>query len=491
MAFSLLGRLLDIEWLLARDEGRPRGDVAREDRELLAGRGALDPERALEVWLEGRRRERGGRTPGVRASETLSALHGVLLVLALAAGAGAAEALLGGASAAPTNVLHFLFATLVWPFALLLGSGLAFAVRGRLGRSVLLAELYLGALGLLGRLTRGREDWDVAAEWRKLRRSGRRYRDLEVAALVGAAQWYPLCFHLGAAARLLAGALFTDLSFAWSTTDDSLDAGTLGAVFEVLTAPWCAPLGAGCVDAELVAATRFSRFDAQFALPGGAARSGAWWGPLFGCLLVYGVLPRLGFWLGLRALVTRRSARLSERVVELRGRLRAGVGVVARRSSAEPDVAEPAPPSSGGARVAPAPRARCWVIRWRGALLDEAREAALCERWGLVPVRREAAGDSDFDRDRALLAAAADEPEAFLVIVEGWEAPDKATRRFVQDLRQSGAPERPVLIAVLSSDPDGPELAVWRDRLRLLEDPWVSVEAAAASSDRAEQEGVG
>jgi len=360
-------------------------------------------------------------------------------------------------------------------------------LRGRLGRSVLLADLYLLVLGVLGRLTRrlAHDEWDLAHEWRRLRRGARRYRDLEVGSLVSAAQWYALSFHLGAAGSLFASALFSDLAFSWSTTNDSLDGATLAALFGVLTAPWCAALGTGCVSPELVAATRFSRFTGQYASPEGAALSGAWWPALVLCLLVYGVLPRLLFSLGLALSVRRRAARLSERVLELRGRLRAGVDVVTSPVRADDLAGEPLP-ELALPRPRPGPAAEdCWVICWRGAALDDAGVAALCGRLGLRAVRRDAAGGSDFGRDAALLEGSTASAATVLLVVEGWEAPDKATRRFVQELRQNGAPDRPVFVCVLSAAADGSELALWRDRLRLLQDPFVSVQSSVVPSDLA------
>jgi hypothetical protein len=487
MAFSLLGQILDIEWLLLRDEGRSAAEVARHDRELLGPASAADAEQTLRLWIDGRRSELDQRTLGVRASETLTVLHVTLVVLAGAAGAGTAGAFTGSSAAGePTNVLHFLFATLVWPLSLLLGSVLVFSLRGRLGRSVLLGDLYILVLGVLGRLTRRRahDEWDLAHEWRRLRRGARRYRDLEVGSFVSAAQWYALSFHLGAAGSLFASAVFSDLAFAWSTTNDSLDAATLAALFGVITAPWCAALDTGCVSPELVAATQFSRFTGQYASPQGAAISGAWWPALALCLVVYGVLPRLLFALGLSVFVHRRAAHLSERVLELRGRLRAGVDVVT--SPARSGVAKGADPAADSAPPRPRlghPPRECWVIRWRGAALEDDALAALCGRLGLRAVRRDAAGSSDFARDAALLEGSTASAAAVLLLVEGWEAPDKATRRFVQELRQNGAPDRPVFVCVLSAAPDAPELAIWRDRLRLLEDPLVSVQSSVVSSD--------
>lgn len=497
MAFSLLGRLLDIEWLLLRDEGRPGDELSRHDRRLLAGRVPSDPEQALALWLDGRRRELDERTLGVRVSELLTALHVTLVVMATLAGAGTAGALLRSPAARePTNVLHFLLATLVWPMALLFGSVLLLLVRGRLGRSVVLEDIYMRLLGLLGRITQRHphEDWDLSREWRKLRRAGRRYRDLEVGTLASAAQWYPLAFHLGAAFSLFGSAVFSELAFAWSTTHDSLAPDTLARLFRAATAPWCTTLDVGCVSPALVRATQFSRFTGRYALPEGAALSGAWWPALLFCLLAYGALPRLMFALGLRGVVAQRSARLSERVLELRGRLRAGVDVVAHRAQPGRDGADPAPPLLERP-TALLKTGACWLIRWRGALLGDDDLAALCARLGLDPVRRDEAGGSDVSRDDALLETAGHGPskgsgsdarkgaDPVLLLVEGWEAPDKATRRFVQALRQKGAPDRPVFVCVLLEAENAPELSLWRDRLRLLEDPFVSVQPHVPSRE--------
>lgn len=476
MAFALLGKLLDIEWMLRQDEERPSAELARRDRELLGGALPPSPERALEQWLAARRRELDDRTLGVRASELLSALHVGLVALSALAGAGAAQALLRGSGARePTNVLSFLLSTLLWPLGLLAISLVLLLLRGRLGRSVLLEDLYLLGLGALGRLwRRGAGGEDVARQWRSLRRGTRRYRDLEVATLVAAAQWYPIAFHAGAALVLTAGALFTDLAFAWSTTNDSLEPHTLSAVFAVAAAPWCDTIGLGCVTPELVQATRFSRFTGAYAAPEGALLSGAWWPPLLGCLLLYGVVPRLALSLGLGAVVRRRSARLAERVLELRGRLYGVTVGVSRSDSSHDIVVSPA----GAAAGLPGRALPCWVVTWRGAALDEVELRTVCERLGLSIERREAAGDGDFEQDEALLARAEASPGAVLLLADGWEAPDKATRRFVEALRRS---ERAVFVGVLLKEDDTQALGLWRDRLGLLADPGVSVEAIVPS----------
>jgi len=174
MSFALLGRLLDLEWLLRRDETRSSEELLRQDRALLGPEVSANADRALERWLAGRRREHEGRTVGARASELLTALHLVLVVLSLLAGMGAAKALLHGPSARePTNVLTFLSVTLIAPLALFAGSLALLALRGRLARSILIEDLYLFGLSALERLSRpaaGAED-NIAGQWRMLRRS--------------------------------------------------------------------------------------------------------------------------------------------------------------------------------------------------------------------------------------------------------------------------------------------------------------------------------
>ena len=371
-----------------------------------------------------------------------------------------------------------MFATLIWPLSLLAISLVGVCLRGRLGRSLLLQDLYVAGVAAVERLARRLpegEGWHVARQWRALRRSERRYRDLELGTLLSAAQWYAIAFHTGAALTLTGSALFSDLAFGWSTTGDALEPRVLSAVTRVIAAPWCGTLGVGCVSAELVAATQFSRFTGQYASPQGAAVSGAWWPLLLGSLRVYGVLPRLSFSLALKALVWRRSAALAERVLELRGRV---YGVTVGASRFESELVSPAPAGLAPARARDARHLPCWVIRWRGATLEASLLEDVCRRLGLSTQRQDAAGDGDQEHDEALLSTGS-ELRAVLLLVDGWEAPDKATRRFIEQLRRVG--DRPVFVGVLLEAQAAPALAIWRDRLGLLQDPGVSVEPIVAS----------
>lgn len=483
MAFSQLGRALDVEWFLKRDQSRPSADVEDSHRRLIGSDRSLSS--AFEAWLQGRRTEVQHQTLGTRVAELLTGAHLLLIFASLLAGSATAEALLlSGDPQNPTNVLNFLLATLAWPFVFLSFSLLWIGVRGKVGGSILLGELYATLVGVLARVGQraNQENWSIAQEWRSVRRQHQRYRQVEFATFASASQWYALCFHLAAALSLLRSALFSDLTFAWSTTAQALEWDMLATFFAVSTAPWCQTTGWACVSSELVRATEFVRFTGQYAEPNGAALSGAWWSPLFLTLLAYGVLPRLAVALFFARRVARYDRELGERHIELRRRLVKGVSVNRQRAPGIPDGAAPAPELlTAAGDVSSVTQGPCWLIGWRGAELEPGHSEQQAAEFGYRIHRRVAAGSAEFEQDEALLLELrSSSSEPVLLVVDAWEAPDKATRRFIRGIRQSGTPERPIYVIVASGMQavSSETLHTWRDRLALLEDPFLSVQSA-------------
>lgn len=476
MAFSHLGRALDVEWFLKRDQSRPPAELEHQDRLLTAGSSSLGA--ALDQWLEGRRQELHHLTVGSRVAEAFTWLHLLLVVLSLLAGSATAEALLLADPEHPTNVLTFLFATLVWPFALLTFSVLWLLLRRTLAPSPLVSELFSALVSLLERAKqRNEEHRAFAQEWRSLRRQHRRYRELELLAVASATQWYAASFHAAAGFSLLRSALFSNLTFAWSTTNRAVEGDTLATWFAVVTAPWCQTLGVGCVSAQLVRATEFVPFTGSYVSVDGPAMSGAWWLPLCLSLFVYGVGPRLAVAVYFSRRLTRLDAALGDSHIELRRRLMRGLSLATTRRGHGPDAAPTAPPRVAAPRAAATSSAAdCWFIAWRGAQLDPDQAEQLAAERGYRIQRSATAGGADYALDETLLgdlSRAAHEP--VLLLVEGWEAPDKATRRFIAQLRACGAEVRPIHVLVHSAAPNA-ELEIWRDRLAFLQDPFVSVE---------------
>jgi hypothetical protein len=75
------------------------------------------------------------------------------------------------------------------------------------------------------------------------------------------------------------------------------------------------------------------------------------------------------------------------------------------------------------------------------------------------------------------------------LVAEAWEAPDKSLRHLLAALRSALGPRRALRVALIgeASDqgfraPSVEDARVFGDRLTLLEDPYLAVEALAATS---------
>jgi hypothetical protein len=83
----------------------------------------------------------------------------------------------------------------------------------------------------------------------------------------------------------------------------------------------------------------------------------------------------------------------------------------------------------------------------------------------------------------AALASAGDAGAPIVVLAEAWEAPDKATLRFLKGVRGAVGERRPIAVGLLQQDParqlrvpSTEDVQTWRDRLSTLEDPYLGVE---------------
>jgi hypothetical protein len=80
-----------------------------------------------------------------------------------------------------------------------------------------------------------------------------------------------------------------------------------------------------------------------------------------------------------------------------------------------------------------------------------------------------------------------------VVVAEGFEAPDRAALRFLRELRGAAGPRHQVLVVLVDAAggavrgaPEA-EVAIWRDGLARLEDPYLFVEALGAGAPRGER----
>ena len=492
-----LSDLIDLEAQLARDRDADPVTVEARDRALLSRMPGRAPTRAslLEQWLEGLRENESGQLyPGRTVTAALRWTRAALAVFGLVLGWGAAAAVLQYTGGNPVNVWDFLLLFVgvqLLLFALLLASFLfPVAALGTpflgLFRGLVAAIYPRIAARIAAPAAATLDSWRVL--WHRLRTRRSLYHRVEPWILLGLTQAFGVAFNVGALLGCLRLIVFSDIAFSWSTTLVQLDASRFHALVHGLSAPfrWVWP------DADpslaLVEATRYSRLEEAYLLSGGGRAAhpelvGGWWPFLVAALAFYGLLPRC-FTLAAASLRTGRLLRklpLDDAEVSRVLRRLSGPYVDARGApDASPAAAQRSMPQSSASALA---GTRCGLVLWRDAPGRPEMQAAVARQTGCTVASVRAAGGRDYEDGTLDWRRVADGTGSTVIVAEGWEAPDKALLRLLTRIRGALGPRHPILVLLAQIDDHGErpslltEVAVWRDALAQLEDPWLGIEA--------------
>ena len=496
-----LAELIDLECRLSADRYLDRQTLRERDWEIGAAirrETETEPDRheILRRWLGAVSVEASG--PGARVQAVYSLAGYVLSGLGLLAGASAAAAVLRYDGTHPVNIIHFL--AVFVGFQLLLG-GLALVhmlPRGRLTSLPGLGPLH-EALRHLGYRRGGLDGWvdrlhgvvdsdGVGAALAHLRSWSTLYADVERWSLLALTQRVGVFFNVGALAVCTYLIAVTDLAFAWSTTLP-IETATMTRLLQTLAWPWWW-LADAVPSAELVEASRYFRQEGSY----DPARLAGWWSFLVAALVTYGLVPRVTLWLVARRRLWQARCDLPldhgdcEAVVERLFGARVGWVVDDAATGDEPGPTETA--AVPGAVELPAPDAQCLVLGWADVPLDRvAADALVQRRFGWRAAAVHAAGGTD-DGDGAPLAHDLQhaEPDTPVVIVaEAFEAPSKAFRRFLTELRESVGAHRPIVVGLVSGAapewqaPDDDDRELWLRAVGRLADPYIRVEEMVTS----------
>lgn len=503
--------MVDLEAQLAHDEGQDDAALRARDRGLYLSLAPapVGAEALLVAWLEGLRARFGAPQLGERVASAHRLLRYALAALGLLTGWGTAEALLhfeqGGA---PVNVGHFLLVLVLGQIAALL----------LLLASVLLRRLFpeLPMVGDVGRLLRffvqrlaqslGGSPQSLASAQLGLQRLRARlglYRELERYLLLSEMQLFALLFNIGALASCLRLIVLSDLAFAWSTSVATLDAAQVQKLCSWLSAPFAWLVPEAVPSPELIEHTQYFRLEGRFAdaapgTRGDPALAGQWWLFLVACTVTYGLLPRLltlGFF---RYRLRRAQAEvpLDTPLVE-----RVLTRMTTPELSTRPRelVTQHAEPSRTVVAAHELTQAQTTsVVLYRDVPTNPALVAAeLTRQLGLTVTHVVRAGGYDAQAEATLCAELARARSSVCLVTEAWEAPDKGLRGFLSALRQAlGARVslRVVLIGEASAtgfraaEPE--DVKLFRDRLTLLADPYLTVEPLTAAQEAEREHGV-
>ncbi|MBT8467240.1 MAG: DUF2868 domain-containing protein [Deltaproteobacteria bacterium] len=475
-----LVELIDFEVQLASDRDRPPEELIGRDR-AIALRWQDDPKSPPELvvrWLASLQSQRTAPTHGERIARAHAIANWVVFAVFALLGAAVALAVLQFTGDHPINVLVVLGVFVFLQWINLLGTLVAF-VWSRFSPGFL-GHFPLGAFirRLIVRMV-GAEDAGRFLARRSL------YAGVERWVLFRGLQVGAVAFNVGAIATFIGAVSFTDLAFAWSTT---LQVGAEGLqrCCEGLAAPWRLWLPDAVPTVELVHATQYYRLDGAYVnAPAGArvqdaAVAGGWWPFLLMCLLVYGLLPRL-------ALVVWASVGMNRAFRKLPFDTPDEVEVIARlthprvRRVHEDDPGNVAPLGEGHQPLSRPQQLSgdrpVIAVRWREAEIPpDELSTRLRERFGaLVESPIANAGGHDHGEDEALLRRLEGREQPVLVLAEPWNAPDKAFRRFVRNLRADGPPTRKIYV-LLTAGGDLAQRDVWAGYLAELADPYIALD---------------
>lgn len=504
--------LIDLEAQQVLDEGVDSTRLRDRDRAIYLAQSAevkSEPRRVLAAWLDALRARGGGSSVGATVATGQRLVGYGLAVAGLMTGAGTAAALLYYDGREPVNVGTFLLVVVFGQLALLAG-GAAVALFGRwLAPQPFATDLHR-ALGWLAErlepaVTRANTSLPAdfgrrlqVARGRLRTRSGL-YAPVERWVFIELTQVFGIAFNIGVLAVCLRLIFFSDLAFGWSTTGDALDASTVYSVVRGLAIPWAGWLPDAVPTRELVAASRFSRLQGGF--PSGATEMvvGQWWQFLVAAVVTYGLVPRVVLWLTARALKRSALARIPVDTPDVQlilHRLTAPRIETRAQDAPPPSAVVPAGQTAPLARPLPAAEIAaersCLLIRWRQVPAGRsAVERTIRTTFGLRVDGAVDAGGVDLAADSASQRAAADATGPVVVLAEAWEAPDKGVRRFLTGLRASVGRTRPIFVALVGegddamlAPPEPSDVAVWKDRLTLLEDPYLGVQPVDQSEDQ-------
>lgn len=498
-----LAELINLECQLAADRELDRQTVRERDErvagEVLAhatGLAAPSRREVLRRWLAAVCDDRGTPGPGERVQAVYRLLAVGLAAFGLVSGAGTAAALLHYDGTQPVNIVHFLavFVGLQLPLiALSLVNMLPRRWRSFVPGFGPLHEL----LRHLGYRQAGLERWlsrlhgdggRVAVSLARVRSWGTIYADVERWTLLGLTQRVAVFFNLGALACCVYLIAVTDLAFAWSTTL-SLSTEAMTRLLRALALPWWW-LSAAVPSAELVEASRYYRQSGVY----DPVLLKDWWAYLIAALLAYGLVPRLVLFT-----VTTRRAYTARRDLTLdHGELEAVYERMVRAVSGWSS--DPAGPGGDafaraevGASAAELPAAgtvsSCTVLCWGDVPLSGDEPGALVEqRFGWRTGVVHGAGGKDTAGQHSMLESLASggAREPVVVVAEAWEAPGKAVRRFLRDVRRAVGTKRPIVVCLLAgergawSTPSAEDRGLWEQAAALLADPYLRVEAMVA-----------
>lgn len=276
-----LEEVIDLEQALVV-ETKPTSTLKASVTEAARGfTGTEARSSGLRAWLEESR-----KTPsaGKRFTASLSLVAAGLGLLAWLAGISGVLGMLDRTRGG-IDVLLFLMILLGIQWLILWMAVFAWIFRRQTARGFSGMQALLGKV--VHRFSGDGDDW-----WSRLMDGGGAPRLALLWRLARLAQGAGICFNLGIISGLAGLVMVKNVGFFWETTTEAAMRDTLVHLVKMLSIPWSGVWPAAVPDASVIAASRWLP-DQTDALPPGPA---AWWLFLLMATFVWGMLPRVLWW---------------------------------------------------------------------------------------------------------------------------------------------------------------------------------------------------
>lgn len=273
--------VIDLEQALVTDS-KPTSSLKASVMEAARGlEGAEARSVGLRAWLDVSRKSPSAGNRFVVSLSMVSAGVGLLMFV------GGISGVLGmlNRSRGGIDVLLFLVVLLGVQWLILLMAILGWIFRHKTARGFSALQTLVGKV--VHRFSGDGDGW-----WNRLMDGGGAPRSALLWRLARLAQGAGICFNLGIIAGLLGMVMIKNVGFFWETTTEAAMRETLVHIVRALSYPWSGVWPAAVPDASVIEASRWLP-DQKDALPPGPA---AWWMFLLMATVVWGMLPRLVWW---------------------------------------------------------------------------------------------------------------------------------------------------------------------------------------------------
>ncbi len=507
--------IIDLEYFIQQDQHEltkeKRKTIKKRDRQIFLdefeenGQNSQNEDRRSLIWLwlqkrrEKEEKKLRGHLPGALADDAFRITRLIFGLAGLLLGVSLAFSLLNYTGEKPVNVFIYLTFIILTQLVLLIIIPISFFLKKRSAKPGLLASLSANLVIRLyqkgiKRITAGLSGTRrrvIEQLFGQISQKQTTYGSLFLWPFFLLFQLFGICFNIGVLLTSLLLITISDIGFGWQSTIQ-FSSQTVHQLVRYLAVPWTWLLKSGYYPSfNEIEGSRIILKEGIYSLS--TAHLTSWWPFLILCVIVYGLLPRVGLMIIGIWQTNRCLHRLHFK--------QSSFSSIIRRMTT-PIVNSSGLPDHGGPDAQKIARTRhkqknsssfnrpALVLIPDDLYSDCDKEVLgqlLLNNLG-IQVEETQRIDNDYMAEQQLIAdlgsSMAGSNRMILILAEGWMAPIEDFLSFIRQLRQTIEPKTPLLVGLIGrptrENPFGPvrlmDFQIWQNKIDSLGDPYLSLE---------------